>query len=181
VVLGLWLAGFAGFWKWKPEIARPCLRAMTIESNRVRKGRKSAVAWFKAQWLGNNVYWQGLGIVILWGCLAIYNRPELLFWLPCILYTLLTLTGKTWRPYYWLPFVPWIAMAIPNLLPLLLLISFAQLAWDSFYIQSIFFLAYRGIRDESIWAVYHLSEIEIAKTNHRSVEKEFFIQALTAL
>lgn len=153
VVLGLWMAGFAVFWKWKPEIARPVIRAMTIEPNRIRMGRMSARDWFKSQWLGNDTHWQGLGITILWGGLAIYNRPDPLFWLPCILYTLLTLTGKVWRPYYWTIFIPWIAIAIPNVLPLLLLISLAQLAWDSFYLQDIFFLAYRGLHEE-----VHLSE-----------------------
>lgn len=147
-----WVAGFAVFWKVYPEIAKPALRAMTVESNRMRKGRMSFRNWFKAQYLGNNTHWQGVGIAIIWIGLAAHNRPDLLFWLPCILYAALAFMGKVWRPYTWVPLIPWIAMAIPDALPLLLLISFAQLAWDSFYIQDIYLLAYSGLLNEVRWA-----------------------------
>ena len=152
IVLSLWMVGFAGFWKWKPEIARAVLKSMTVESNRMRKGRIPLLQWFKQQYLGNDNHYQGVGIAILWGGLAVHNRPDILFWLPCILYSAFCLTGKVWRPYNWLPLVPWIAMAIPNALPLLLLISVAQLAWDCFYARDIYLLAYSGLFNEVRWA-----------------------------
>jgi hypothetical protein len=102
-----------------------------------RLGRYPWTPWFTS---GALVYF------LPWIILAVYARPDFLFWLPAIIFALVTGYGGVIRPNHLLPFIPWIALAgIPPHLVLML--------WAVDWISGGLYLG-------SIWMRFYISLME---------------------
>lgn len=150
-ILTLWLLLFAVFAIRDFAYVKQMLFCIIIGSSRAAKRRMPIWEWMKRQYINNNCWYQAFGVTILFMGFSIWNRPEFLFWLPCLLYLGFCLTGNLFGVYHQLPFIPWIAMAFPNSLPLAFLLSLGLLGIQGFFLPNIYLVGYLSQKDLSYW------------------------------
>jgi len=83
-------------WLWESSVTIP--RRMKDK----RTGKGEWVPWYTSF---------GMLYILPWVIAAVWARPDVLYWIPPVLYLLLTGVGGVIRPNHLLPLVAWIAMA----------------------------------------------------------------------
>ena len=97
----------------KPEVLRWLIESVWIIPQRIQKLR-TAKQWYP--WAPPFTS-RALLYILPWVFAGVYSKPELLYWLPAIVFVILSAWGKVIRPNHLLPLVAWIAIAdIPPLM-----------------------------------------------------------------
>lgn len=98
-------------------------------------------------------WWTMNGFAALgpWLALAIFARPDVVYWLPAAAYLGLNLMGRVIRPNHLLPLVPWVALAGGGPVFALALLLADQLA-GGLYLGDIWYRFYWGLREANMEA-----------------------------
>jgi len=83
---------------WESSVIIPA----RIGKNRTGEFYKMWFPWFTAS---------GLTYIVPWSCFAVLARPDLLYWLPAIVYVIFIFFGKAVRQNHFLPLIPWIVLS----------------------------------------------------------------------
>ena len=141
VVFGLiGVAGLGLIWYFKHEWFEWLIEANITIPKRMNKSRKGLYSWMPPFTAGCMVY---LG---MWVVHAGNVRPDIVYWLPAILFLLLMFVGKVIRPNHLIPLIPWVAAAglEPGYVVALLGV---EMLGGGFYHGDIWARFYPGLRD----------------------------------
>jgi len=118
-------------WVWEANVTIP--RKMV----ELRRGMWPWAPWFTSQ---------GVLYLMPWAVLAAWARPEWQYWLPPVLYWILTGLGRVVRPLHLIPLVAWVALAglEPGMILLLLAVDIVS---GGFYLGDIWYRFYPGLWD----------------------------------
>jgi hypothetical protein len=151
VIYGWWIATFIWgviavilvlyLWKFQKEYWGWCVEAfytMPKDMDRKRKGLYSTwVTW----WMANAMLYISPIFV-----LAVWYKPDILFWIPVIVYLLFIARGRVVRPHHVIQIIPWIAVAgIP--FPIVLLFVLVDFFASGFYLGDWWQRHYVSLRD----------------------------------
>lgn len=137
---GVILFGLYNYWndvyRWLIEGNLAVPKAMTKRRFELHKIK----AWMT--WPASVVYMY----ILPWLFVAVYNKPDVIYWLPVLAYLVLIHIGLEVRPNHLLPIVGWIALALPDVTLVLALIA-ADWISGGFYWQWIWRRFYRQLAD----------------------------------
>lgn len=115
-------------WIWEGSFVIP---------KRMGEGRR------KANYYPPHMYFTAYGYLYIlpWVIAAVFARPDVLYWLPVVVYMVFVALGKVIRPNHLLPIIPWIAMSGIDAQWILALMSVDYISaglyvgnlWDRFY------------------------------------------------
>lgn len=83
-------------WLWESSVVIPARIGVG------RKGLYEWMPWFTANTLMYSLPWLGL---------ALFARPDVMYWLPAATFLLVTIAGRAVRQNHLLPLIPWIALS----------------------------------------------------------------------
>jgi hypothetical protein len=81
-----------------------------------------------------------------WIAFSIIAKPNLLYWLPALLYLLLMFAGRVIRPNHLIPLIPWVAASGLNPAPVIALVGVDTVS-AGFYLGNIWMRFYTGLKD----------------------------------
>jgi len=105
---------------------------------RMNKARKGLYPWMPYYTSNVTLY------MLMWLVPAIYFKPDLIYWIPAILFLLISILGKVIRPNHLIPLVAWIAAAN---IPIWYVVTLVSIDWISagFYFGNIWARFYEGL------------------------------------
>jgi hypothetical protein len=140
IAVALCLLAIAAIWYFKHDLFDWLVEGNWKITRRMQKYRKGAYS-FMPFFTGTTFLY-----ILPWLALAIWAKPDILYWLPALLFLALTFTGRVVRPNHLLPLVAWIAAAgIP--LGYVIAMSSMDFISSGFYLGNIWGRFYQGLRD----------------------------------
>ena len=140
VVVAVCLIAIASIWYYKHDLWNWLIEGNWKITRRMQKYRKGLYPFMPYFTASAFVY------LLPWLLVAVWFKPDILFWLPALLFLILSFTGWVIRPNHLLPLVAWIAAAgIPPVYVYAL--SLTDFASSGFYLGNIWGRFYQGLRD----------------------------------